>query len=157
VWRGTLVIFTGAVVGSSAVYLMGSQLARTRMIRWMDRDPRVSSVRMVVSRQSLWTMFLLRLSPVVPYVLLNYTLALAGVRYRDFTLASVGMLPTIIVYVDYGKVVGDVAKVAAGVAPPRGPEYYVVVAIGLIATIVATRTIARAAKRAIARDSTPEI
>ena len=157
VWRGTLVIFTGAVAGSSAVYLMGSQLARTRMLRWMDRDPRVSSVRMVVSRQSLWTMFLLRLSPVVPYVLLNYTLALGGVRYRDFAIASVGMLPTIIMYVYYGKVVGDVAKVAAGVAPPRGPESYVVVAIGLIATILATRAIARAAKRAIARDSAPEI
>jgi uncharacterized membrane protein YdjX (TVP38/TMEM64 family) len=156
VWRGTLIIFAGAVAGSSAVYLMAKQLARTRLLRWMDRDPRVSSVRSVVSRQSLWTMFLLRLSPVVPYVLLNYTLALGGVRYRDFVVASVGMIPTIVMYVYYGKVVGDVAKVAAGVAPPRGLEYYVVLSVGLVATILATRTIARAAKRAIARDTSPE-
>ena len=65
-------------------------------------------------------MFLLRLSPLVPYNLLNYALALSGVAYRDYLLASVGMLPAIIMYTYYGKVVGDVAALAAGVAPPRG-------------------------------------
>ncbi len=94
-------------------------------------------------------MFLLRLSPLVPYNLLNYALALSGVRYRDYMLASVGMLPAIVMYVYYGKVVGDVAALAAGVAPPRGPEYYVLLAVGLLATVVATTMITRAARRAI--------
>ena len=97
-------------------------------------------------------MFLLRLSPIVPFVLLNYGLAFSGVRYRDFLLASVGMLPAILMYVYYGKVVGDVAKVAAGVAPPRGPEYYVLLGLGLVATIVAT-TVDHACRAAINRES----
>ena len=54
--------------------------------------------------------------------MLNYALALSGVRYRDFVVALVGMLPAIVMYVYYGKVVGDVATLAAGVAPPRGPS-----------------------------------
>jgi uncharacterized membrane protein YdjX (TVP38/TMEM64 family) len=153
VWRGTLVIFVGALAGASAVYVMGARLARSRLFRWIDRDPRVSSVRAAVGGQSLWIMFLLRLSPVVPFVLLNYALALSGVRYRDFALSTVGMVPTIVMYVYYGKVVGDVAKVAAGVAPPRGIEYYTIVSVGLVATVVATRAITRAAKRAMARES----
>jgi uncharacterized membrane protein YdjX (TVP38/TMEM64 family) len=82
-------------------------------------------------------------------VLLNYGLALSGVRYSHFVIASVGMLPTIVVYVYYGKVVGDVAKVAAGVTPPRGPGYYALLALGLAATVLATRSIARASRRAI--------
>jgi uncharacterized membrane protein YdjX (TVP38/TMEM64 family) len=151
-WRGVLVIYIGALLGSSAVYGLASRLARARVVYWIDRDPRASSVRRAVTNQSLWVMFLLRLSPVVPYVLLNYALAVSGVRYRDFALASVGMLPTITLYVYYGKVIGDVTKVAAGVAPPRGSEYYAVVAAGLVATVLATRAVTRAARRAIAAE-----
>ena len=93
--------------------------------------------------------FLLRLSPIVPYVLLNYAHGFSRVRLRDFVLACFGMIPTIVMYAYYGRVVGDVAKIAAGVAPPRGPEYYVLLVVGLIATFIATMAITRAARRAI--------
>lgn len=148
-WRGTLIIYVAATLGSSAVYALTSHIVRWRALQWVTTDPRVMSVRSAVSGNSVWIMFLLRLSPVVPFVLLNYALALSGVRYRDFLIASVGMLPTIVMYVYYGKVVGDVAKVAAGVSPPRGPEYYLLVAVGLVATVLATTSITRAARRAM--------
>ena len=94
--------------------------------------------------------FLLRLSPLVPFNLLNYALALSGVRFRDYLLASVGMLPAIVMYTYYGKVVGDVAALAAGVAPPRGPEYYVMLAVGLVTTVLATTMITKAARKQMA-------
>jgi uncharacterized membrane protein YdjX (TVP38/TMEM64 family) len=149
-WRGTVLVYVGAVLGSSAVFALASPLARSRLLRWIDRDPRVAAVRLALVGDAVWVMFLLRLSPLVPYVLLNYALALSGVRYRDFLLATVGMLPAIVMYVYYGKIVGDVAKIAAGVVPPRGVEYWIVVSLGLVATIVATTMITRAARRAIA-------
>ena len=39
---------------------------------------------------------------------------------------------------------------AAGVAPDRGAEYYVLLGVGLIATVVATTMVTRAAKKAMA-------
>ena len=150
-WRGTMLVYVGAVLGGSAVYALAAPMARSRLLVRFDRDPRVAAVKHAVVGNALWVVFLLRLSPIVPFVLLNYALALTGVRYRDFLLASVGMLPTIILYVYYGKVVGDVARIAAGVTPPRGLEYYVLVAVGLVATVVATTGIARAARRAMNR------
>jgi uncharacterized membrane protein YdjX (TVP38/TMEM64 family) len=148
-WRGTLLVYVGAVLGASAVFMLASPLAHSRLLRWVDRDPRVAAVRRAVAHDAGWVMFLLRLSPVVPFVLLNYGLALSGVRYRDFLLTSVGMLPAILMYVYYGKVVGDVAKLAAGLAPPRGPEYYALLVVGLVATVAATTMITRAARRAV--------
>jgi hypothetical protein len=59
------------------------------------------------------------------------------------------MIPAIVMYVYYGKVVGDVALLAAGVAPPRGPEYYALLAVGLVSTVGATTLVTRAARRAI--------
>jgi uncharacterized membrane protein YdjX (TVP38/TMEM64 family) len=148
-WRGTLLVYIGAVLGSSVVFAIASPLARSRFLRRLDRDPRVAAVRKAVVGEGVWVMFLLRLSPVVPFVLLNYALALSGVRFRDFLIASVGMFPAIVMYVYYGKVAGDVAKLAAGITPPRGPAYYVLLVVGLVATIVATTAVTRAARRAM--------
>ena len=149
-WRGTMIVYVGAVLGSSAVYALAYPLARSRFLAWIDRDARVSAVRHALVGEGVWVMFLLRLSPVVPYNLLNYALALSGVSYRDYLLASVGMLPAIIMYTYYGKVVGDVAALAVGVAPPRGPEYYLLLALGLAATVLATTMITKAARKQIA-------
>ena len=149
-WRGTVFTYIGAVLGASAVYALAAPLARWRVLRWIDRDPRVAATRRAVVKDSAWIMFLLRLSPLVPYNLLNYALALSGVTFRDYLLASVGMIPAIIMYAYYGKVAGDVTRIAAGVVPPRGTEYYVMLVVGLIATFAATHLIGRAAKKAMA-------
>ena len=154
-WRGTVLTYIGAVLGASAVYALAAPLARTRVLRWVDRDPRVAATRRAVVKDSAWIMFLLRLSPLVPYNLLNYALALSGVTFRDYLLASVGMIPAIIMYAYYGKIAGDVTRIAAGVAPRRGTEYYVMLFVGLIATVAATHMIGRAARKAMA-DVAPE-
>jgi uncharacterized membrane protein YdjX (TVP38/TMEM64 family) len=153
-WRGTLFVFIGAILGASAVYLLSATLARERVLAWTDRDPRVAAVRKAVVGRGVWIMFLLRLSPLIPFNLLNYALALSGVRYRDYVVATFGMLPAIVMYVYYGKIVGDVAVIAAGVSPPRGPEYYALLLFGLAGTIVATTAITRAARRAIEAERT---
>ena len=149
VWRGSLIVFIGASLGASAVYGLAAPLSRSRWIQRVTSDSRVSAVRAAVVGEGLWVMFLLRLSPLVPYTVLNYALALGGVRYADFMIALVGMIPAIVMYTYYGKIVGDVAKLAAGVTPPRGPEHYVFLAVGLIAVVVSTRMITKAARRAV--------
>jgi uncharacterized membrane protein YdjX (TVP38/TMEM64 family) len=151
-WRGTLLTFIGASLGASAVFAVAAPLARSRVLRWIDRDPRVAATRRAVVRDSAWIMFLLRLSPLVPYNLLNYALALSGVRFRDYVVALIGMVPAIIMYSYYGKVAGDVTRIATGVAPARGTEYYVMMVVGLMATFAATHLIGRAAKKAMAEE-----
>jgi uncharacterized membrane protein YdjX (TVP38/TMEM64 family) len=155
VWRGSAVVFIGASLGASAVYVLGSRMSRSRLMARVTRDRRVAAVRDAVAGQGAWVMFLLRLSPLVPFNILNYALALSGVRYSDFAVALLGMIPAIIMYTYYGRVVGDVAALAAGVSPPRGPEYYLLLVVGLVATIVSTTMITRAARRAVERRRRP--
>ena len=152
-WRGTFLTFIGASLGASAVYAVAAPLARSRVLRWIDRDPRVAATRRAVVRENAaWIMFLLRLSPLVPYNLLNYALSLSGVSFRQYLVALTGMFPAIVMYAYYGKVAGDVTRIAAGVAPPRGTEYYAMMVVGLIATFAATHLIGRAAKKAMAEE-----
>jgi uncharacterized membrane protein YdjX (TVP38/TMEM64 family) len=151
VWRGSIIVFIGASLGASAVWAVGLPLSRSRLMARVTRDRRVAAVREAVAGEGAWLMFLLRLSPLIPFNILNYALALSGVRYSDFAIALVGMIPAIVMYTYYGKVVGDVAALAAGVSPPRGPEYWVLLGLGLVAIVVSTTMITKAARRAIER------
>jgi uncharacterized membrane protein YdjX (TVP38/TMEM64 family) len=148
--RGVPLVFASAVLGSSAAFGIARTIARDRVTRWLARDRRAAAVADAVAGEGLKIVLLLRLSPVVPYNLLNYALGASRVRYRDFLAGSIGMLPGTVLYTYYGKVIGDVSALAAGTAPPRGPEYYVLTAVGLAATVAATVLITRAAKRRLA-------
>lgn len=151
VWQGSIVVFVGASLGASAVYAVATPLANSKWLERVTSDRRVAAVRSAIRGDALWLTFLLRLSPMIPFNILNYALVLGGVRYRDFAIGFLGMIPAILMYTYYGKIVGDVAALAAGVSPPRGPEYYALMVVGLVTLIVSTMMVTRAAKRAIAR------
>jgi uncharacterized membrane protein YdjX (TVP38/TMEM64 family) len=151
VWRGSMLVFLAASLGASVVYGLASPLGRLRWIQAITSDPRAAAVRAALVGDGLWVMFLLRLSPIVPYTVLNYALAVSGVRFDHFVIALLGMLPAIVMYTYYGKVVGDVAALAAGVTPPRGTEYYATLIVGLVAVVVSTMLITRASRRALER------
>jgi hypothetical protein len=66
------------------------------------------------------------------------------------------MLPTAAMYVYAGKVAGDLTALATGAAAPKGTAYYVILSLGLAATIAATILVSRAARRAL-RDAHREL
>jgi uncharacterized membrane protein YdjX (TVP38/TMEM64 family) len=155
--RGVALVFLGAVLGSTAAFLVARHLARAAVTRRIERDPRFAAIDRAVAREGLKIVFLLRLSPVVPFNLLNYALGLTSVSLRDYLLASVGMLPGTVLYVSYGTVLGNLAQIAAGVRPPPGKGSTALLATGLAATILAAFFIARAARGALRRAAGGEI
>jgi len=110
----------------------------------------MAAVDRAVESEGLRLVFLLRLSPVVPYILLNYVLGISRLRFRDYLGGLAGMLPTITMYVYAGKVAGDLAALFAGDSRPKGPAYYAMLTFGLVTTIVASILVARTAARSVA-------
>jgi len=147
--RGTVYVFVAAVVGSIAAFLIARYVARDMVEKRLGANLRVAAIDRAVAAQGLRIVFLLRLSPVFPFVLLNYALGLTRVRLSDYALASFGMIPGTILYVYYGKLAGDVAALGSGQAPARDTAYYVLTAVGLVATIGATTLVTRIARRAV--------
>jgi uncharacterized membrane protein YdjX (TVP38/TMEM64 family) len=148
VW-GTVYAFVAAVVGSIAAFLVARYGARTWIEKHFAGDARFEAIDRAVADQGLWIVFLLRLSPVFPFVALNYLLGLTRVTLRDYALASFGMIPGTLLYVYYGKVAGDVVTLSGGQAPDRGVEYYAVLVLGLVATVAVTILVTRIAHRAL--------
>jgi uncharacterized membrane protein YdjX (TVP38/TMEM64 family) len=71
------------------------------------------------------------------------------VRFADYLVASIGMLPGTLLYVYYGKVLGDVAALAAGRTVEKGAADYALLALGLLATLAVTTLVTRVARRAL--------
>jgi uncharacterized membrane protein YdjX (TVP38/TMEM64 family) len=151
VWgmTGLLYVMVGATCGAVLAFVMARYLLRRYIERFVLRHPRLAAIDRAVEHEGVRLVFLLRLSPVVAYVLLNYVLGISRVRFRDYLAGSIGMLPTAAAYVYAGKVAGDVASIAGGAAAPRGPLWYVAIGVGLVATLVATALITRAARNAV--------
>lgn len=154
-WRGTLIVLISASLGATAAFLIARYLVRARVADRVVQDARFAGIDRAIGASGLKIVVLLRLSPVVPFNLLNYALGITSVRLRDFLLACVAMLPGTLLYVYYGRVVGDVAALAAGARPDRDVTYYVLLGVGLIATILVSALLARIAKRELRR-STPD-
>lgn len=147
--EGTLYVFVAAVLGSTGAFLIARHGARAAVERRIEGDARFAAIDRAVGREGRKIVFLLRLSPVFPFNLLNYALGLTQVRLADYVVASLGMLPGTLLYVYTGKVIGDVAAVAGGVETEAGTADWVVRGVGLLATAVVTFYITRIARRAL--------
>ena len=153
IFRGTLYVFLGALLGTVLAFLTARYLVRPTVERRVASHPRFARLDQAIGEQGRKIVFLLRLSPVFPFNLLNYALGVTRVRLADYVLASAGMIPGTILYVYYGKVAGEVAAVAGGVGVQRGAGYYGVLGLGLVATIGVTVVVTRMARRALKEET----
>ncbi len=147
--EGVIYVFAAAVLGSTASFLLARSIARDAVSRRIEGDARFRAIDQAVGEEGRKIVFLLRLSPVFPFNLLNYALGLTRVRLADYLVASLGMLPGTILYVYAGKLGGDVAAAAGGVQTERGLADWALLSVGLAATAIVTLLITRIARRAL--------
>jgi uncharacterized membrane protein YdjX (TVP38/TMEM64 family) len=146
---GVVYVFIAALLGASLGFFISRYLARSAIEQRLAGNARFNAIDRAVGKEGLKIVFLLRLSPLLSFTLLNYALGLTRVRYRDFLLASFGMLPGTLLYVYYGKLAGDVAALAGGAGVQKGWGYYAVLGLGLVATIAVTAVVTRIARRTL--------
>ncbi len=132
VW-GTIVASTASAIAATAAFLVARTIARQRVARWAASDPRFAALDAAIGDDGLKLVILVRLSPLIPFNVLNYALGLTRVRLRDYALGSfLGMLPVTLLYVYVGSLAGQLASIARGTAA-GGPLRHAVSALGLAA------------------------
>ena len=148
--KGTFYAFFAATLGATLAFLVARHGAREAIEKRIAGDSRFAAIDRAVGAEGRKIVLLLRLSPVFPFNLLNYALGLTRVRLSDYFVASIGMLPGTLLYVYAGKVIGDVAAVAGGAGPERGLASWLLIGVGLVATLLVTIIVTRIARSALA-------
>ena len=147
--RGFLVVSASATLGATAAFLIGRYVARGLVARKVERHPKFKAIDDAVAREGWKIVALLRLSPVVPFNVLNYAFGLTRVPLRHYVIASwIGMMPGTLMYVYLGSIAGDLAGAGLGRAH-RTPAEWALYGVGLAATIAVTIFVTRLARRAL--------
>lgn len=146
---GVLTVWVGANLGAFAAFLIGRTIARDWVAQKVSGNPKFAAIDEAVRREGFKIVFLLRLSPVFPFNLLNYALGLTKVSFGSYALASlIGMLPATLMYVYFGSAARSLTDVAAGKVE-GGAAGQVFFWVGLAATIAVALFVTRLARRSL--------
>ena len=148
---GIVLAFIGASLGAGIAFLLARYVARDMVERWLESYPRVASVRAAVVHRGRRIVALLRLSPVIPFSVINLAMGVTRMRFVDYVVANFAMLPVTALYVYYGAAAGALASVRSE-RHPKDAAYWVAFVLGLCATIAVTTIVARMATRALAHE-----
>lgn len=146
-WKGFALVSIGSTVGAGAAFLVGRYLLRDWVSRKLEKVPAFAAVAGAVGHEGWKVVLLTRLSPVLPFNLLNYAYGLTTVGFGEYVLASwLGMIPGTFLYVYLGAAAGEAARNGSR---ERTPAEWALYAGGLAATGVAAWLVGRTAKRAL--------
>lgn len=155
---GVALTSAASTLGACAAFAVGRFAARDWVAQRVATRPRFHALVAAAGSRGFLFVLLARLSPLVPYNLLNYALSVTSVRFRDYVLATwLGMLPITVLYVYTGSIAKSLTD------PGRAPGWAAgsLLAIGFVATAALTWLIARQATRALserlAAESAPRV
>ncbi|MGB3202254.1 MAG: TVP38/TMEM64 family protein [Nodosilinea sp.] len=152
---GSVYALGAATLGATLAFAIGRYLAQGAV--WRRRwpfgpsHPYFQALDAAVTRSGFKIVLLTRLSPILPFNLLNYAYGMTQVSLKHYLLGSLGMVPGTVMYVYLGALVGDVATL--GSQPALPPQARLVQGllhtVGLVATAAATLAIARCARHTL--------
>lgn len=146
---GLLVASPASVIAATIAFLLGRTWLRGWVKRQIATSPRARALDRVVGRDSFKVILLLRLSPVIPFNVLNYGLGISEATLGRYVVASfIGMLPGTWMYV----YLGSLATTAAGLSQASragSTGKLTLTLVGLAATIAVVVLVTRSARRAL--------
>lgn len=149
---GSVYVSIGATLGATAAFLVGRYLARGWVAKRIEGHSSFGALDYAVADEGWKIVGLTRLSPVLPFTLLNYAFGLTRVKLLEYVVASwIGMMPGTVMYV----YLGSLARVDAG-RERRSPMEWALYAVGLLATVVVTVFVTRLARRSWAKRTSAE-
>jgi uncharacterized membrane protein YdjX (TVP38/TMEM64 family) len=154
-WRGFLAVSAGATLGASLPFLVARFIARDKVEAIAKGSEKFRNIDNAIGKQGAKLVFLLRLSPVIPFNLSNYFYGLTSVKFWPYVLASwIGMMPGTFLYVYIGTAgKAAVSAAAGGEAIKHGWQYWAFMSVGLAATIIVTIWVTKIARDALKSQS----
>jgi uncharacterized membrane protein YdjX (TVP38/TMEM64 family) len=148
---GTALVSVAATAAAAAAFLIARHLARGSVQRLADRYPTFGAVDRAIDEGGFKVIALLRLSPLFPFGAGNYLLGVTSARFVPFVLATWAFtLPGTFMYVYLGHV--SLAELLGGAASGRSRTTgeWILLAVGVLATVAVTVYLTRLAKKQLA-------
>ncbi len=151
---GLVSVVVAATIAAVVAALVGRFFGRDHVQRLVARDRRLQAVIQAVETSGWRVVVLLRLSPLLPFGIQNYLLSVTGIRLLPYALATaIGIVPSSAVYVYLGSLGHGLATSGVGGegVATGGVVRWVLLGVGLVATVLVVTLITRRAQAALKR------
>lgn len=156
VFWGSIYVFLGATLGATGAFLVGRYLARDWVKEKIEQYPKFKVIDQAVKQDGLKIAVLTRLSPIFPFVLLNYAYGITGVSLRDYVWGCLGMIPGTVLYVYIGSLASSLANLGSETQTENPWLSWAVRLLGFAATVAVTIYITKIARQALAAEISPD-
>jgi uncharacterized membrane protein YdjX (TVP38/TMEM64 family) len=140
---GALLVFVFSVAGASAAFFVARSWWRPWVLRKLQGRGTLLSLDERVAKEGWKIVLLLRLSPLVPFSILNYLLGITKLSFRAYLGATaVGMIPGIMLYSYLGSALASLSQVSEGAGigiATNSSAFWIGMAATLLTTILLTR------------------
>jgi uncharacterized membrane protein YdjX (TVP38/TMEM64 family) len=146
IWKGFILVSLASTLAASVAFLVGRHLAGNWVLKNIGNAPRINALKHAIESEGWKVVVLARLSPAIPFTMLNYIFSLTSLRFTHYVIASwIGMIPGTLAYVYLGSL-GNLGNDGE----KTGIEWMLIGA-GIIATVTVTILISRAAATEMAK------
>jgi uncharacterized membrane protein YdjX (TVP38/TMEM64 family) len=105
---GTDVALGGAMLGAGLAFVFGRTIAREWVKEKVARYPTLKAVEMALAKKGVYIVFLMRLSPLFPFPLLNYAFGITQVHAWQYLAGTAaGIMPATAGYCYLGTLMRD--------------------------------------------------
>jgi uncharacterized membrane protein YdjX (TVP38/TMEM64 family) len=134
----TLSTMTGAILA----FLLSRSLLRPIIAGLIERRNRLRNFDSMLARDGWRVVFLLRLSPIMPFAVTSYALGISSISFRHYLIGCLASLPSLLGYVFIGSLTTTgLAAISHGSSPLK----WALVGLGIVATALVTWRIGKLA------------
>lgn len=151
---GTIAVSISSSAAAAASFLIARYFLRDAFSSLASsKFPKFKAMDRAIGKQGFKVVFLLRLSPLLPFSISNYLYGLTSVDFVRYAIASwAGMLPGTLAYVSAGAAVSALADIGKPGTTQVNP---IIVGIGLVATVLAVGVVGKVASNAVTEVNSP--
>lgn len=144
---GFVLASIGSTTGAAVAFLIARYVARRRVERVAKQYASFEAIDQAIGEGGWKVVILTRLSPVIPFNAQNYLYGVTRIGFWPYVFASwVGMMPGTLMYVYFGHVAG----LTGASGESRSITDWLILLVGLVATIAVTVYVTRLARGKLA-------
>ena len=132
--KGLAISIIATMLGGWIAFMLSRSILRPWIEKLLARSAFSTRFDAALEGEGWRFIFLLRISPVMPFALTSYGLGLTSVRQRDFLIGTLASLPALVSYVAIGAMGRQGMTMSLSQA---SPAQWALLVIGLIALLVA--------------------
>ncbi|KAL6051596.1 SNARE associated Golgi protein [Balamuthia mandrillaris] len=149
-WIGSAVSLTSTDLSVVISFLIARYLCRDWAAKQIAQRPKFKAVDSALSKQGMYIIFLIRLSPVFPFGLCNYFFALTEVTFLKYWLASsAGLFPFTVAYSYLGSLMREIADIFTDGSKGNATQQIIFISLGGAATVISVVLVAVITRQAL--------